>query len=359
MTNLALNANRKRSVIRKAALALLCAPLVACSDSTGPAECTAVVEDRCWTALALDGQWIEALASTEWGLFAGTREQGVFRWRSGTSWEALGLDHAIVSSILYVPASPARLLVGVRPYSDEQTEAAVFSSVDRGQTWVAWDDGLAARKGNRGWAYSLALHPSDPNLLFMGQESAIMRSRNAGQTWQYVHGSDEASAVGIYSIVVSPHLDGQLWAGGLGPLIYGILMRSNDDGETWQQLTTAPSVFKLVPDPRNPDGVWAVTAGVVRYSSDAGSTWELALGDINAGRVTDLTLLDESLYAVTWKGTDPGTGDLGLYQSSDWGATWEEMATPGGLTGGFRIIASSSGGLLLGTSASGVWHVEP
>ena len=368
MTDVAPNVDRKRSVIRKAVLTLLCVPLVACSDSTGPAECTAVVEDRCWTALGLDGQWIHALASTEWGLFAGTREQGVFRWRSGTSWEALGLDHAIVSSILYVPASPARLLVGVSPYSDETTEAAVFSSVDRGQTWVAWDDGLAARKGNRGWAYSLALDPSDPNKLFMGQSAPIMRSLNAGQTWQYVYGNDDIAGGGIGSIMVSPRQDGRVWAGGQTALLSGTIRRSDDNGENWQFFNPTPNsdnqVSALVLDPRHADGIWAGMGVQIMYSGDAGNSWGLVLRP-EFSSVADLMLLDGVLYAVGAVNTDlvPSNmgpvSELGLYRSSDWGATWEPMAAPVELSGGFRIVGDGSGGLLIGTTASGVWHLAP
>jgi hypothetical protein len=318
--------------------------------------------------LGLDGQWIHSLASTEWGLFAGTREQGVFRWRSGESWEPLGLDHAIVSSILYVPASPTRLLVGVSPYSDEQTEAAIFASVDRGRTWIGWDDGLAARKENRGWAFSLALDPGDPNRLFMGQSASIMRSRNAGLTWEYVFGDDDVAGGGIRSIVVSPRQDGRVWAGGQGAIFSPVIARSDDFGDSWQFLNPSPSgdnvVTALLLDPRQGDGVWAGMGGGVMYSSDAGTSWQWVLR-LQGGLVGDLTLLDDSLYAVAIENIRPspdGTGelsDLGLYRSSDWGATWEKLPTPPGISGGFRIVGHRSGGLLIGTTANGVWHFEP
>lgn len=349
--------------------------LLTCSgrDPVGPYECTMRIENRCWTQLGLEGQWIHALADTEWGLYAGTRENGVFRFSPQTrEWEPLGLDHAIVSSILFVPGSPRRLLVGVSPYSDEQTAAAVFASEDRGRTWVAWDGGLAARLGNRAWAYSLALDPADASRVFMGQSYPLMRSTDGGRTWLYVWGSEDIFGNGINSIAVSPSQDGRVWAGGRTGVFAAAILRSEDGGENWRYIDPLPGdeneVSAVVIDPRNPDALWAAMSagrGGVLYSSDAGVTWQWVLTIWERGVIADLALANGVLYAVAAENFRPAPdgqsmlSDLGLYRSPDWGISWDTLPVPQGVSGGYRITRSAGGGLLIGTMANGVWHVTP
>lgn len=363
---------------QKSLLCLVAALLLGCSGN-GPAEpyeCTVRVEGRCWSQLGLDGQWIDALSHTEWGLYAGTRENGVYRLDpQRDQWQALGLDHAIPSSILLVPGPTKRLLVGIEPFSDEQTPAAVFASEDQGRTWTEWDGGLAAQHDFRAWASSLAFDPADPNRLFMGELYSVVRSIDGGRTWGYVWPDTSRLAAGgsIEDIVTASDGSGRMWAAGQSSLFSAAILRSDDGGETWHHIDPLPGdengVSALVPDPRHADGIWAAMGaglGGVMHSADAGATWRWVLNIWGRGQVYDLTRVDNALFAVTsenFRQSPDGVGlpvaDLGFYRSLDWGMSWETIGVPPGVSGGLRVAQDARDGLFIGTASSGVWHVVP
>ncbi len=321
----------------------------------------------CWTHLGLEGKWVTALAQTEWGLYAGTHQDGVFLLNSETGkWESLGLDHAIISSILFLPGETKRLLVGVKPFAEEQTDAAVFASEDRGKTWIPWDNGLAARRGNRAWAYSLAMDPGNPERLFMGQSYPILRSEDAGHSWQYIWGNEDIFGMGINSIVVSPKRDGRIWAGGESGLFAGVVLRSDNWGESWKVFVPTPrrdnAVYALAVDQNNPERLWAsMQAGVMR-SDNGGEAWRYILNTRQPGSVYGILTIGQTLFAVSTEdlsteGGKPGT-QLGLYRSRDGGESWKALLVPVSARGGRTLTEDSRGQLLIGTR-SGIWRVKP
>lgn len=350
--------------------------LVGCGGTSPaePVDCTVRIEDRCWTHLGLDGRWVTALAATEWGLYAGTHDDGVFRLDPATgTWQSLGLDHAIVSSILFVSGSTERLLVGMIAYSDEQTEAAVFASTDSGRTWQPWDGGLAARRGNRGWAYSLGVDPGNPERLFMGYFDMIVRSEDGGRSWQFVNGEQSLIGGGVNrAIVVSPRRDGRVWVAGETSLFTGVVWRSTDWGDSWEFIDPMPlnevGIWTLALDEGNSDRVIAGTVGGVLRSDDAGTSWHYVSFLRTPGAVLALAVMDGALYAVSDENArpEPGGGpgvisDLGLYRSYDGGKSWERLATPDGARGGRSLLVESQGQLLIGTrtlGSGGVWRLR-
>lgn len=365
-------------MIRYAASSLLSTGallLAACANDgpvTPPLDCTEEIEGACWTSLGLDGAWITELADTPVGLYAGTHDRGVFRYEADTGdWIPLGLDHAIVSSILYVPTEPARLLVGVMPFSDETTEAAVFASEDGGNSWVPWDDGLARGRGDRGWAYSLAVDPADPRRLFMSYFDVMMRSEDEGETWDAVW--NELSRIGggrFHTIFVSPQDPDHIWAGGVSSIFTAWILRTDDGGESWQLIDPTPrhenTVRALVQVPGQSDmllaGLTGVGPGVMR-STDAGLSWDYVLSTPGGGGINALLSSGEIVYAAALEdfrpppsGDEPLT-DLGVYRSGNGGLTWEAIATPEHLPGAYALEPAVSDALMVGTRGSGVWRV--
>lgn len=347
--------------------------LGACGDSSaGPQGCSLEGEASSWAFLGLEDQWITALAMTPWGLYAGTADSGVFHL-SDSTWQPLGLDH--VSSILFVPGSTDRLLVGVYPFSDEQTDAAVFATEDRGATWLPWDGGLAARRGNRGWAFSLGMNADRPRRLFMGYFDQIVRSEDAGRTWAFVHGDESQIGGGqIRAIEVAVSAHGQVWAGGSTSIFTAVIWRSTDSGDSWEFVDPTPrhenAVQALMVEPENSNRVWAalsgVTGGVMR-SDDAGKTWTYRLPPRLDRDIFALARVNVTLYAVAREnlrlppsGQGRSWSDLGLYRSCDDGETWDTLPVPPGIGGGLAMTIDRESRLVIGTGfgsgGGGVWR---
>lgn len=336
-------------------------------DPLRSGACTEKMEGACWTHLGLEGKWVTSLAETPWGLYAGTHDDGIFRMEPATGeWKPLGLDHAITSSILFVPGSAQRLLVGVMPYAEEQTEAAVFASEDRGDTWTPWDGGLAARSGGRAWAYSLAADPGNPERLFLGQSYPILRSEDGGLSWRYIWGSGDIFGMGVNSIILSPGRDGRMWAGGETGFYAGVILRSDDWGDTWKVFAPTPreenAVYTLTVDPERPDRLWAGVRSGLMISEDGGSSWKYTLSTRTPGRVHGIALTGTGVFAASTEDPHPESGAgataLGLYRSEDGGRSWEALRVPIRARGGRALTTDSQGRLLIGTR-SGVWRVDP
>jgi photosystem II stability/assembly factor-like uncharacterized protein len=352
---------------------MLMMALLSCSDPAGPADFGACnpPQRNAWTHLGLEGQWVTALAETPWGLFVGTGTGGVFRCDPASGrWQALGLDHAVARSMLFVPGPTPRLLVGMRPRAEEQTAAAVFATEDAGRTWLPWDGGLAQRHDHRQWAFSLAMDPGDPQRLYMGQSISILRSTDGGRSWRYVFGSADYFGRGLNALVVSPRRDGRIWAGGEGALFNGLILLSQDWGGTWEPIIITPrfdnAVFALAVDESNPARLWAGVHGGVMRSEDYGRTWQyvLRIGGTNGGLIKSLLTRGEHLYAVggTFRPIPDPLGDLALWRSADGGTTWNALPVQADAGGSDVAVLDSAGRLLIGTSSQprgGVWRFQP
>ena len=333
---------------------------------------TIKIQGTSWTYMGLEEVWVTALASTPQGLYAGTDEDGVFRWDTETRrWKALGLGHASISSILYVPDDPARLLVAVNGPDGpgtEDTGAAVYSTENGGRTWYPSDGGLdasVAEQSHDAWASSLAIDPCNPNRLFMGQSYSVLRSVDGGESWKYVLGDEDKFGMGAHAIAISPACDGEIWVGGQTGFFTGVVHRSADWGNTWQHWSPDggdQAVYALRVDPWDPERLWAGMMGEVRQSDDGGARWTSVLHTRNPSFGTELQLLNDVLYAAAfeeiWPTPERPVFPLGLYRSHDRGLSWDTLQAPAEAQGALSTTVDGKGRLLIGTR-SGVWRVEP
>ena len=116
-----------------------------------------------------------------WQELPGLREHG-----SGPHWQP-GAGGMCLHTILLDPRDPARMHVAI-------SAAGVFRTDDTGKTWRATNRGLKsegipdpdAEVGH--CVHNLAMHPSRPNVLFMQKHWDVMRSDDAGEAWREVSG---------------------------------------------------------------------------------------------------------------------------------------------------------------------------
>lgn len=310
-----------------------------------------------WELLGLEGQWVTALAETDWGLFAGTRSRGVFRYdEAAGQWEPLGIDGSINRSMLFLPGTSPRLLVGLSYLATEPTEAAVFATEDGGVSWVPWDGGLAEQNDDRFWAYSLAQDPSEPDRLLMGSSFSILESTDAGVTWRFLFGSFDSNGLGFHTILVSDGNGEEIWAGGQSGLGVSVVFHSIDGGLTWDiSFPGGHSVNTMVYDPVLPNRVWASLGGSV-IRTDDGRSWEGSLRE-NVS-VSRLVVVDGELFAVAREFAEGGQQNLRLFRYERRSDTWSSLNVPR-VRGGISAIAGGGGSLIIGTSGSGVLRYKP
>lgn len=335
------------------------------SEPFAPATCTETVGDRCWLRLGLDGDWVTALAVTDWGLYAGTRDNGLFRFDSlAGKWQPLGLAHAVVTSILFVPGSQPQLLVSVAPRGSDTVSAIVYSSSDGGLNWSPRDGGIAASESYHAMAQSLARDPTDPSRLFLGRSYPILRSLDGGSTWQYVFGSSDIVGDGIYGLAIPAVRRTRIWAAGQSAVLRAVVFRSDDDGVTWQVISPPQWIgnlaVRIMPDSLNPDAVLVGMGGGVQESMDAGADWQPVLSIPGTAVVMGLVQQAGMVWAASTEESLLSSGQLtfrlGLYSSRDRGSSWDSIPVPPDAAGATDLVLDRAGRPIV-ASQSGVWRL--
>ncbi len=212
--------------------------------------------------------------------------------------------------------------------------------------------------------------PGQPNIYFVGAASGgIFKTTDGGVHWEPIFDEQPVSSIG--SLAIAPSDPNIVWAGtgeawirshiSVGQGIY----KSTDAGKTWTLMGLEKSgrIGRIVIDPRNPDIVLAAALGHaygpqqergVFRTTDGGKTWERVLfTDENTG-CSDL-VMDPSnpriLFAGMWPlvirtwGRESGGPGSGLFKSTDGGVTWKKLTgrgLPSRTTGKFALAIARS-----------------
>ncbi len=237
-----------------------------------------------------------------------------------------------------------------RTYYAATASSGVWKSVDGGITWKpVFDDQPVATAG------SIAVAPSDPNVVYVGTGEAnirgnvqagngIYRSADGGKTWKHVW--TEEGQIG--TIIVHPANPDIAFAAVLGrafgPNPERGVYRTKDGGRTWQQVLKKDSdtgASDVAFDPSNPNvlfaGLWQarrkpwdlVSGGPgsgLYMSRDGGDTWRALTGKG----------LPEGIWGKVGVAVAPSNGrrvyalieaaEGGLFRSDDGGETWERAS---------------------------------
>jgi len=214
---------------------------------------------------------------------------------SGPNW-APGAGGMCLHTIVLDPDNKDRIFCAI-------SAAGAFRSDDGGETWRPINQGLhsdfipdpTAEVGH--CVHRIAIHPTNPNTLFMQKHWDVMRSDDAGDSWREVSGnlpSDFGFPIAVHShetdtIYVVPILSDSLHYPPDGKLrVY----RSRSGGEEWEALTKGlpqehcyVNVLRdaMAVDTASPCGIYfGTTGGQVYASSDDGDNWEPIVRDLPA-----------------------------------------------------------------------------
>lgn len=295
------------------------------------------------------------------GAPSGVPTRGLYRLKAGEErWQGLtrGLPEEVeVRALAVRPASPDIVYAG--------TQVGPYLSEDAGESWRA-----LPLPGKNQVVWSILLHPSDQNTLYVGTEgTGIYRSRDGGASWRElaVPAPEGMLHMGFPARVVRLALDpsnpNELYAG----LEVGGVVRSADGGDTWQSCNSGLLAFAsearfksrigtdsdsegmmdshaltLSPE-RAGDVVLANRMGLFR-SPDRGRTWQ----DMQVGRFSPLTYARDvrvsrhdpkTLYAALSVAAISDAGSL--YRSRDLGATWQRFDHDVAIESTLMIVAES------------------
>ncbi|MBF8269676.1 MAG: hypothetical protein HW386_1385 [Gammaproteobacteria bacterium] len=223
-----------------------------------------------------------------WHELAGLRGHG-----TGPKWQP-GAGGMCLHTILIDPANQERLYTAI-------SAAGVFRSDDAGKTWKPINRGLRsqyipdpdAEIGH--CVHRIAMHPERPQVLFMQKHWDVMRSDDAGESWQEISGnlpSDFGFVVEVHAhepdtiYVVPIKSDFEHYVAGAKLRVY----RSRTGGNEWEALTKGlpqrncyVNVLRdaMAVDSLDECGVYfGTTGGQVYVSADSGDSWKPIVRDL-------------------------------------------------------------------------------
>ena len=248
-----------------------------------------------------------------------------------------------------------------------------------------------------GRATRVAGVPGDPLTFYVAySQGGVWKSDNGGRNWHPVF--DEQSTNSIGSLAIAPSDPNVIYVGSgeaniRGNVAWGNgIYRSTDAGKTWQhQWKTRGQIGTMVVDPKNADVAYAAVLGSpfgpgedrgVYRTTDGGRNWKKVLYR-NAETGASDVALDPSnpriVYAGLWQAqrrpwtmTSGGPGS-GLFRSADGGDTWTELkghglpAGPWGKVGVrvapsdprivYALIEAEDGGLYRSNDGGETWEL--
>lgn len=272
-------------------------------------------------------------------------ETGTHQWYDGTAhpWEFARVWHFEPS-----PSDEDTVYAGVE-------DAALFKSTDGGQTWHELS-GLRNHSTGDRWqpgAGGLCLHtilidPRDENRLYVAISAAgAFRSDDGGESWKPINKGlrseflpDEDAEVGhcVHRIALHPSQPETLFM-----QKHWDVMRSDDAGESWHEVSgNLPSDFGFVVDvhAHDPETIYVLPIksdsehyppeGKLRVyrSRSGGNEWEaltegLPQKDVYNNVLRDAMAVDRLDECGVYFGTTGGK----VYASADAGDTWQEIAS--------------------------------
>jgi photosystem II stability/assembly factor-like uncharacterized protein len=272
-------------------------------------------------------------------VYAGTFDKGFRSTGGGSNWSSFGGDLNI-DSLAIDPTNPSILLIG--------NESGVYKSENGGMNWdLRLDQSNTPTdpsKPNAGSVFALTIDPTNPAIVYAGSDTvSAFKSTDNGTNW----GPIGLEGREIRHFAINPLDPATLYAA-----TNSGLFKSTDGGANWNGIDIAPSqrdIRLLAIDPIHPETVYAGEYGYIFKSIDGGLSWNriwAPLGSVQS-LVIDPTAPD-ILYAGTYDG---------VLRSTNGGEKWTIMGK-GPVFSNIRHLAIDPiepKKIYAGTSGNGVW----
>jgi photosystem II stability/assembly factor-like uncharacterized protein len=193
---------------------------------------------------------------------------------------------------------------------------------------------------------SIALHPTNANILYVATNDAVYKSRGAGVSWERF---PSFSARRVTTIAIDPQLPATIYAGTMGDAVY----KSPDGGQHWLPHNVGLKehvsfVNQFVFHPALSEKIYAATTVGAYYTKDGGREWEERMNGMKEVHIVTSIAINPKDPTILYAGT---TG--GIYRSDDAAMSWKKVNN--GLIPESELMAS----MALGVNAIEIERVNP
>jgi photosystem II stability/assembly factor-like uncharacterized protein len=165
---------------------------------------------------------------------------------------------------------------------------------------------------------SIALHPTNSQILYVATNDAVLKTRDGGKTWERF---PNFSARRVTTLAVDPQLPATVYAGTMGDAVY----KSPDGGQHWLPHNVGLKehvsyVNQFIFHPTQSEVLYAATTVGAFYTKDGAREWEERMAGMKEVHIVVTLAIDPKDPKILYAGT---TG--GAYRSRDGAATWEKV----------------------------------
>ncbi len=167
---------------------------------------------------------------------------------------------------------------------------------------------------------SIALHPTNTQILYVATNDAVYKSRNAGASWERF---PSFSARRVTTLGIDPKFPATVYAGTMADAVY----KSPDGGQHWLPHNVGLKehvsfINEFVFDSTNNEQIYIATTVGVFYSKDGGREWEERMAGMKEVHIVTSIAIHPTNPRILYAGT---TG--GVYRSEDGANSWKKINT--------------------------------
>ena len=218
---------------------------------------------------------------------------------AGKTWQLLynfGRPRLFVDHIIVDPRNPRTIYVAAHRHKEP---GGFFKSTDGGNSFRE-----SSQLKNEA-IHSLAQSPSDPDTLIAGTFNGIFRSDDAGESWQQLPTQNTPNLIHVESLAIDPRTTNIIYAG-----TWYLPYKSSDGGQTWKSIKTGiiddSDIFAIDIDPHDPNHIIASACSGIYESKSAGESWKKVQGIPSQSRRTRAIIQHPSIPGVVFAGTTEG-----------------------------------------------------
>lgn len=248
-------------------------------------------------------------------IYAGTWWRAYKTTDGGKSWRLIKngmIDDSDVFAITINPRNPDHIIASAC--------SGIYESFNKGELWRKIQGIPSQSRRTR----DILQNPNDPNTIYAATTEGFWMSTNAGKSWALTTQKD----LEINSIAVHPDEPNRVF---IGTNNYGVMV-SNDGGRNFTQTNdnfTSRFTYTVTADTRQPNRLYATThntatgGGFVFISSDGGNTWTRPR-NFDVVRISPFGIIQDRqnpnlLYMAT---------NVGMFKSLDRGESWTQIKAP-------------------------------
>ena len=249
-------------------------------------------------------------------IYAGTWYRPFKSTDGGKTWDLINkgmIDDSDVFAITIDGTNPDHVI--------SSACSGIYESYNSGGTWKKLNGIPSDSRRTR----DILQHPTRPETIYAATTQGFWMTANGGKSWSMTTSRD----LEINSIAVHPTDPNRVF---IGTNNYGVMV-SNDGGKNFSLTNgnfSSRFTYSVVADVERPNRLYATTintatgGGFIFISSDNGKTWTPAVKNFDTNRTTAYSLVQDrqdpnKIYIGT---------NFGVFSSTDRGLSWTQITPP-------------------------------